>query len=270
MSSEADDDYGLLSRTSGIEETRDPRLQRHLPPGAAFGWLGAAWGDLVASPGPSLGYGAFVSLVSVLFVWTMITFRWDYLLFPALAGFMIVGPILAIGLYEVSRAREEGRRLSLAGALRFRPYSLAQVFFAGLLLCLLLLLWMRAAVLIYALFFGYRNFPGLDRLVPLLLATPAGWGMIVTGSVVGALFAAFAFATSVFSIPMLVKERTDVLTAAGSSISMVWNNLPVMIAWGAIVLVLFALSVMTAFAGLIIVFPLLGYGTWHAYRSVRG
>jgi uncharacterized membrane protein len=211
-----------------------------------------------------------VFLVSALFVWTMMTLRWDYLLFPALAGFMIVGPILAIGLYEVSRAREEGRSLSLAGALRFRPYSLAQVFFAGLLLCLLLLLWMRAAVLIYALFFGYRNFPGLDRLVALLLSTPAGWGMIVTGSIVGALFAAFAFATSVFSIPMLVKERTDILTAVGSSISMVWNNLPVMIAWGAIVLVLFGLSVATAFLGLVIVFPLLGYGTWHAYRSIRG
>lgn len=175
-----------------------------------------------------------------------------------------------IGLYEVIRAREEGRRLAFAEMIAFRPYAAAQVFFASLLLCMLLLLWMRAAVLIYALFFGYRNFPGLDRIVPLLIETPSGWGMIVTGGVVGALFAAFAFATSVFSIPMLVKERSDVLTAAGTSISMVWNNLPVMIAWGAIVLVLVAVSVITAFIGLIVVFPLLGYGTWHAYWSVRG
>ena len=269
MSSEADKDYGLLSQTSGIEETRDPRLQRHLPIGAAFGWLAAGWRDLIASPGPSLAYGLFVSAISALLVWMMIALRWDYLLFPALAGFMIVGPILAIGLYEVSRTREAGSRLSLADMLRFRPHSVPQVFFAGLLLCLLLLLWMRAAVLIYALFFGYRHFPGLEHLPALLLGTPLGWGMIVTGSVVGALFAAFAFATSVFSIPMLVGERTDVLTAAGTSVSMVWNNLPVMIAWGAIVLVLFALSVLTAFVGLIIVFPLLGYGTWHAYRSLR-
>lgn len=269
MSSDTDEDYGLLSKTSGIEETRDPRLQRNLPVGAAFGWLRAAWRDLVASPGPSLAYGIVVFGVSALFVWAMVTLRWDYLLFPALAGFMIVGPILAIGLYEVSRAREEGRRLSLAETMAFRPYSLAQVFFAGLLLCLLLLLWMRAAVLIYALFFGYRNFPGLDHLLPLLLGSPPGWGMIVTGSLVGALFAAFAFATSVFSIPMLVKERTDILTAAGTSVNMVWNNLPVMITWGAIVLVLFAISVLTAFVGLILVFPLLGYGTWHAYRAIR-
>ncbi|RYG87393.1 MAG: DUF2189 domain-containing protein [Alphaproteobacteria bacterium] len=269
MSSEADKDYGLLSQPSGIEETHDPKLQRRLPIGAAFGWLRAAWGDLVASPGPSLAYGIVVFLISALSVWTMITLRWDYLLLPALAGFMIIGPLLAIGLYEVSRAREEGRKLTLAETMGVRPYSLAQVFFAGLLLCLLLLLWMRAAVLIYALFFGFRNFLGLEHLLPLLVGTPLGWGMIVTGSVVGALFAAFAFATSVFSIPMLVKERTDVLTAVGTSVAMVWNNLPVMIAWGAIALVLFIFSVLTAFLGLIIVFPLLGYGTWHAYRSIR-
>src|SRR5690606_32283355 len=99
--------------------------------------------------------------------------------------------------------------------------------------------------------------------------TTPGWGMLVTGSIVGALFAAFAFAASVFSIPMLVKERTDVLTAVGTSVSMVWNNLPVMIAWGAIVLVLVVISMLTAFVGFIVVFPLLGYGTWHAYRSIR-
>jgi uncharacterized membrane protein len=270
MSGEADDDYGLLSRTSGIEETRDPKLQRRLPPGAAFGWLAAGWRDLAATPVPSLAYGVVVFAISAFFSWILISFRLDYLFFPALAGFMIVGPILAIGLYQVSRAREEGRRLSLAQLIGFRPYSLAQVFFAGLLLCMLLLLWMRAAVLIYALFFGYRNFPGLDHLIPLLVQTPAGWGMIVTGSIVGALFAAFGFATSVFSIPMLVDKRSDILTAAGISISMVWNNLPVMIAWGAIVMVLFAISVLTAFLGLIVVFPLLGYGTWHAYKSIRG
>jgi uncharacterized membrane protein len=261
--------YGLLSETSGIEETRDPRRQRHLPVTAAFGWLARGAGDFVAFPILSLGYGILVFLISVACVWTMIVLRWDYFLLPALAGFMIVGPILAVGLYEASRAREEGRAPSIRTAIRFRPGTLAQLFFAGLLLSLLLMLWMRAAVLIYALFFGYRAFPGLDHVAQLLLGTPLGWGMILTGSFVGGLFAAFAFATSAFSIPMLVSEPTDVLTAMGTSIAMVWNNLRVMIAWGVIVLVLFVISVATGFLGLIIVFPLLGYGTWHAYRAIR-
>jgi uncharacterized membrane protein len=269
MSTEADKDYGLLSQVSGIEETRDPRRQRHLPISAAFRWLGEGWRDLVTAPGPSLAYGLFVFLISALYVGAMIALNWGYLLFPALAGFMIVGPVLAVGLYEVSRAREQGRRLSIADAVRFRPHSFAQVFFAGLLLSLVMLLWMRAAVLIYALFFGYRGFPGVDHLIPLLIGTPLGLAMVITGTLIGALFAAFGFASSVFSIPMLVEEPTDVLTAMGTSIAIVWNNLRVMIAWGVIVLVLFVISVATGFLGLIIVFPLLGYGTWHAYRAMR-
>lgn len=164
MSSEADEDYGLLSRPSGVEETLDPRLQHHLPYIAAFGWLRAGWRDLIASPGISLAYGILVAGISALLVWTLYVLRWDYLIFPALAGFMIVGPILAVGLYEVSRARVEGRKASLADTLRMEPYSLRQMLFAGLLLSLLLILWMRAAVLVYALFFGYRNFPGLSIL----------------------------------------------------------------------------------------------------------
>lgn len=103
----------------------------------------------------------------------------------------------------------------------------------------------------------------------LLFETPEGWGMLATGSLVGALFAAFAFATSLFSIPMLISQRTDVLTAMGTSVAIVWNNLPVTLTWGAIVLMLFVISVLTGFLGLIVVFPLLGYGTWHAYSSMR-
>ena len=85
----------------------------------------------------------------------------------------------------------------------------------------------------------------------------------------GALFAAFAFAISVFGVPMLLQEKTDALSALGISMAMVWNNMVVMLVWGAIVFALFAASVLTAFAGLIVVFPVLGHATWHAYRAIR-
>ena len=149
---------------------------------------------------------------------------------------MIVAPVLAIGLYEKSRALEGGEHPTLRTMLLVRPRAGAQIFFTGLLLCLLMLLWMRAAVLIYALFFGVRPFPGLDGVVGMLLTTPVGWAMLVVGTLIGGLFAAFAFAISVFSIPMLLDRRTDALTAMGTSMAMVWNNLTPMIAWGAIVL----------------------------------
>jgi uncharacterized membrane protein len=103
----------------------------------------------------------------------------------------------------------------------------------------------------------------------MLLTTPTGWTMLIVGSVVGGLFAAFSFAISAFSIPMQLEERVDALTAMGTSTVMVWNNLPVMLTWGAIVLSLFLLSLATGMLGLIIAFPVLGHGTWHAYRTIR-
>ena len=116
---------------------------------------------------------------------------------------------------------------------------------------------MCTAVIIYALFFGLRPFPGLDNIAPTLFTTPTGWAMLLAGSIVGGLFAVFAFAISVFAIPMLFDEQADAFTAMGTSISLVWNNPPVMLAWGALVLGLFLASVATGLCGLIIiVFPL--------------
>lgn len=242
---------------------------RDLPWHTAFHWLRAGWSDLWTNPVPSLLYGLGVFGVSALIVWALFLFRYEYALFPALAGFMVVGPLIANGLYEKSRRLEAGERIGLTGMIFVKPRSSYQALFMGVLMLGLLLLWLRAAVLIYALFFGIVPFPGTEELIPMLFLTPTGWALLLTGSAVGALFAAFSFAISVFAVPMLLQEKTDALSAMGISMAMVWSNLPVMLAWGAIVLVLFLLSVATAFIGLILVFPVLGHATWHAYRGMR-
>jgi uncharacterized membrane protein len=265
---EADKGYWLLSETSGIGETRDPRLQRRLPLFEGFRWLRAGWRDFWTRPGSSIAYGIGVFVLSVLFVWTLVAFGRDYILFPSLAGFMILAPFLAVGLYEKSRAIEEGREAGFGSMLRVRASAGAQVFFTGLLLCMLMLLWNRAAVLLWALFFGVIAFPGLDGVVAVLFGTAYGWAMLLIGTAIGGLFAAFAFAISVFAVPMLLDRRVDALTAMGTSMKLVWNNLAPMIAWGAMVLVLFAVCVATGFLGMIVIFPLLGHATWHAYRAV--
>jgi uncharacterized membrane protein len=265
---EADKSYWLLSETSGIGETRDPRLQRGLPPLEGLRWLSAGWRDFWTHPASSLAYGIGVFLLSAAFVWTLVAFGRDYILFPALAGFMIIAPFLAVGLYEKSRAIEEGREVTFGSLLRVRPSAGAQVFFTGLLLCLLMLLWTRAAVLLWALFFGLTAFPGLEHVVGVLIGTAYGWTMLVVGTAIGGLFAAFAFAISVFSVPMLLDRRVDALTAMGTSMKLVWNNLIPMVAWGAMLLLLFAVSVATGLVGMIVIFPLLGHATWHAYRAV--
>lgn len=243
--------------------------RRNLPATAVWGWLAAGWRDLCRNPAPSLAYGLAVFGMSVAIVWGLFWLELDYILFPALAGFLVIGPFIAIGLYQKSRDLEAGSRVSLGRMIFVRAASGAQVWFTGAILGLLMLVWMRAAVIIYALFFGLRPFPGLDHIAQMLFTTPYGWAMLATGTIAGGLFAAFSFAISAFAIPMLLDEDTDAFTAMGTSISLVWNNLSVMLVWGAVVLALFLFSVATGLLGLIFVFPLLGHAAWHSYRTIR-
>lgn len=243
---------------------------RHLPAGAAFGWLVAGWRDFTHKPELSLVYGLATFAVSLLVVASLVDLGYDYILFPALSGFLVIAPMAATGLYEKSRRLAAGRDVTLAEMLLVRVRSGGQIAFVGLLLALLMVLWNRAATLLYALFFGLLPFAGLDTLIPVLLKTPEGWGLLGVGSFIGGIFAAFSFSISVFAVPRLLDERTDALTAMGQSMALVWNNLPVMLTWAAIVVVLFGLCVVTALLGLIVVFPLLGHATWHAFAAMRG
>ena len=247
----------------------NPRA-RNLPWRTAFAWLRAGWRDMWTNPAPSLVYGLGVVALSAFIVWFLFELELDYVLFPALAGFMIVGPLIAGGLYEKSRRLEKGERIGLAAMIFVRARSRYSALFMGVLLLGLFLLWMRAAVLIYALFFGLVQFPGTEEILPMLFLTLEGWGLLLVGGAVGALFAAFSFAISVFAMPMLIEEETDAMSALGISMAVVWNNLRVMLAWGAIVLALFLASVATLGVLMILVFPVLGHGTWHAYRALRG
>ena len=178
-------------------------LQRNLAPAVAWQWLAAGWRDLLVRPATSLAYGIVVFAVSEVIVAGLFSFGWDYILFPALAGFMVVGPAAghrALREKPADRPRDAvqpdqhgvrpDRRLRRAALLHRRPSVL------------LMLLWMRAAVIIYALFFGLLPFPGLDHVADMLFTTTTGWAMLVVGSVVGALFASFSFAISVFSVPL--------------------------------------------------------------------
>ncbi len=260
--------YGLLSELSGVEETRNAARQRNLPFRAPFTWLAKGWRDLFHKPWLSLGYGIAIYAVTMISLFLLFALGWDYIAFPALAGCLIVGPVLAFGLYEKSRAIERGEEPTLTRMLFVQPRTGTHIFFMGLLLCLLMLLWNRAAVLLYALFFGVRPFPGLDQIAYVIAATPEGVGLVVVGSLVGALFAAFAFAISVFAVPMMLDRRIDTLTAMAVSFVTVWNNLLPMITWGFIVSGLLLLSLATGLVGLIVVFPLLGHATWHGYKAL--
>lgn len=244
--------------------------RRDLKPTVALLWLSAGWRDFVRRPELSIAYGVLLFLVSLLVLFSIFHLEYDYILFPALSGFLVVAPLAATGLYEKSRRLASGEPVSFVNMAFVRIRSGGQIVFVGLLLCLLMMLWNRAAILLYALFFGLRPFPGLDEILPVLLGTPMGWMLLIVGTLTGGLFAAFSFSISVFAIPRLLEERTDAFTAMGQSMALVWNNLQVMLSWAFLVVALFMFCAATGFVALIVVFPLLGHATWHAFTTMRG
>ncbi len=240
---------------------------RDLPLNAPFNWLSAGMADLVIQPRLSLAYGFIVCAVSIIIVFGLVLTGYDHFLFPALSAFAVIAPLFAVGLYEKSRRLAEGRPVSLSDMIFAKSQSRGQLLFIGVLLSLLILGWIRTSVLIYALFFGVVPFPGSHEILPMLVFTPRGWAMLLVGTICGGLIAAFAFAISFLGVPLLLDKDVDALTAMGSSFATAWANKRVTIIWGAIVVAALLATFATAFLALIVVFPLLGHATWHAYKD---
>lgn len=244
--------------------------ERQLPVRAPFIWLRDGLDDCLISPLSSLAYGLAVFLVSVLFVGSLWQFGFSYMLLPVVAGFMVVGPVIAIALYEKSRLIREGASMvTLKRMLRVKAKSSGQLFFIGAILMLVFTFWLRAAVMLYALFFGLAPFGGFEDMMQTLFFTQTGLTLLLVGSIVGGVFAGFSFAISAFSIPLLMNEEKDTVSAMAVSVAMSMGNKAVVFLWGLCVLALFLVSVATAFVGLILVFPVLGHATWHAYKALR-
>lgn len=242
--------------------------KRDVSPWKPLHWLGFGIKDLTRGPIGSLAYGLLAFALSVVLVFGLFRLELSYILFPVVAGFMVMGPALAVGLYEKSRILQQGGKPSFLRMIFVRAQSPGQILFVGVMLMLVMMLWLRAAFLLYALVFGLLPFAGFENIIQTLFTTSRGWILLGIGSAVGGLFAAFAFAISAYSIPMLLDRKIDAFTAMGTSWAVAWNNKRVSIVWGAVILTLFTLCVATALIGLIFIFPILGHATWHAYDTM--
>ncbi len=232
-------------------------------------WLSAAWRDMMAAPAISFSYGALAVFSSFLLVAGLAMLGMEYLVLPLAAGFMLLGPLFAVGLYETSRLLEAGERPALGRVVAAYRRNGVQIAGIGLVLMLALLAWIRVAFLIFALFFSAEP-PAFDQLVDRLFFSAETIPFLLTGTVFGAVIAAGVFAVAVVSIPMLLDRDTDVFTAMATSVDVVRANVRPMLAWAFLVVLFSAAGMVTGFLGMALALPLIGHASWHCYRDLVG
>lgn len=234
---------------------------------APWRWLGAGWRDLLAAPVLSIGYGLFVVGGGLLIVVALWRAGLSALIPIAFGAFALLGPLLAVGLYEMSRRLQAGERPRLFPVRFAGPRSPLQIAFIGFFLLFATMIWVLVAMALYALFSAGSYVP-LSEFLSFAISTPQGLAMIAVGSIFGIAIAFAIYLLTVVSIPMLMNERTDAFTAIAAGVDAFRKSPGVMVLWAWLIAVLVAGGVATLFAGLAIVFPLIGHATWHAYRDI--
>ena len=191
------------------------------------------------------------------------------LVFPLLAGYTMIGPLVATGMYELSRRREEGLDISRGHAFDvFRSPSIGSIATLGVVLMAIYFAWLGAAWAIYEAIFGNAAPTSIEEFARQVFTTPAGWTLIIGGSSAGFLFAVVVLTLSVVSFPLLLDRDVGVMTAMQTSVRAVLANPITMAIWGLIVAVALLIGSLPLFVGLSVVMPVLGHATWHLYRKV--
>lgn len=235
--------------------------------GAPFAWLAGGARDFLRAFAPCLAYGALVTAASVGIWWSLVTYNLPFWALALSCGFVFVAPMLGMGLYEAGRALESGERPRFSRMVFVREAMRVDVFYLGLALLLIYLLWGRIAQVVYGLS-TYRLHKTVKALFEFAVTTGEGHTMLITGTIVGGVMAFFTFAIVVVSAPMLLHRGCGVFEAIFTSFQAVFLNFGPMLLWAVLITVLLLAAAATGFLGLVVIFPCLGLASWRAYRSL--
>lgn len=238
---------------------------RSVAPGRIAAWLEAGWSDLRANPIPSLAYGLLFGIGGDLIL--LASLAHPHLFMVAVSGFFLVAPLLAAGLYELSRQRAAGRRPIFVESLAaFRRNGLALLLF-GIVLALIMLIWERTSAIVFALL-GNLADVDIREFVVDNLASGEHLLFMTSWFALGGLLALFTFALSVVSVPLMLDRDTDFVTAMLTSLHAFALNSGTLLLWAAVIVLLTLLGFATLLFGLVVIMPILGHASWHAYRDL--
>ena len=233
--------------------------------------INAAWRagvrDFLRAPLMGLFFGGFYAAGGVAMLAAAALYNMGWIVYPALAGFALIGPFAAVGLYEISRRLEAGDKPTWGGVLTvIWAQRKREIAWLGFVMIFLLVVWMYQVRMLLALFLGFEAFHGVDGLIQTIFTTPRGLAFLIVGHAVGAVLALIVFSVTVVSIPLLLDREVDFVTAMIASIKTVKDNPGPMFAWGLFVVIALFISSIPAFLGLLVALPMLGHATWHIYR----
>ncbi|MEM7444164.1 MAG: DUF2189 domain-containing protein [Pseudomonadota bacterium] len=232
-------------------------------------WLAQGWRDLWAAPGVGLVWGLIFALVGVALTVLSWVYEVYYLTYPLMAGFLLFGPIVAVGLYDTSRRLAAGQPVSFGQSLRALRTNTGQILLIGVALLLISIAWVRFASLLFMLFFfEFNAAPEPMSMLQALISVEA-IPFLIVGNAIGAVLALITFAVAAISIPLLL-DRPDahVMTAIYTSWRAVTQNFWTMILWAWLIAIFIGIGLATAFVGLIVTLPLIGHATWAAYKDL--
>lgn len=230
--------------------------------------LAAGLSDFRAAPVYGLTIGAFFAVGGLFVILSAAALNMSYLSYPAAAGFVLIGPFAAVGLYEVSRRLASGQEISWSKVFgTMWAQKGRELSWMAFVVLFIQIMWMYQVRLLLALFLGFRSFASFEEFLTELITTPEGLMFLAIGHVVGAVLSLLLFSLTVISFPLLLEEDRDFITAMITSVRAVVTSPVPMIGWAFVVTAVLIVSMAPAFLGLIVTLPVLGHTTWHLYRK---